>query len=201
MRVLIVDPHPVCRQGLSAILNARFGPCRISCWDDLTPLGQGFGANPPDLTLIDGDLAERDEVAFAALVAAIRPRPLIVMNTVPDPAAARRAMATGARGFVPKTYSPDLIGAAIGVVAAGSAYFPGQGQQGETRAGVALTARQREVLEKLANGLSNLEIAHQLGISVGTVKLHLHRAFAAIGVKNRIQAALWVRRQRSANAA
>lgn len=197
MRVLIVDPHPVCRQGLSAILNDRFGPCQIICADDLASIPEGLGADPPDLAVIDGDVVGREGPAFEALIAAIRPRPLIVMNARPEPAVARRALAMGARGFIPKTYSPDLIAAAIGLVAAGSVYFPSEGEQARTGA-PGLTARQREVLERLADGLSNLEIAQQLGISVGTVKLHLHRAFAAIGVKNRIQAAMWVRQRQGA---
>lgn len=198
MKVLIVDPHPVCREGLSGIIGQKFGGCEFIFLDDCEDVATVLAEARPMLVLIDGDLAARARADMPQFVETVRPHPLIVMSPQPDAVGARWAHRIGVRGFIPKTYSSELVEAAIGVVVAGGRYMPSQIQidadpehpWGRSK----LTARQRDVLDRLADGLSNRDIAQELGITVGTVKLHLHNAFSAIGVKNRTQAAMWVRR-------
>jgi DNA-binding NarL/FixJ family response regulator len=198
MKVLIVDPHPVCREGLSKIIRAKVADCEFIYQEDCERLQSTIAKLRPELVVIDGDLVARARADMPMVVELSRPHPVIVMNPQADAVAARWAHHIGVRGFIPKTYSSELVDAAIGIVVAGGRYLPSHipldADAAHPWGHSKLTARQREVLDRLAVGLSNQDIAHELGITVGTVKLHLHNAFSAIGVKNRTQAAMWVRR-------
>lgn len=110
-----------------------------------------------------------------------------------DVALPRRAMALGAAAFVSKRESPERLLEAIEAVARGQMVFPFL----DLRALAAdplgtLSPRERELLEALGSGRTNAELAHQLGVSVNTVKFHLRNLFEKIGVRNRAQAVqLW----------
>ena len=97
------------------------------------------------------------------------------------------ALRAGAAGYIPKTSSPDMIIAALSVVIAGGVYIPPQvlAQIGQTPV---FTARQLEVLQLLAQGSSNRDIARILGIADNTAKQHTHAVFQALNVTSRSQA-------------
>ena len=126
--------------------------------------------------------------------------PVIIVSGNEDRAAIDRALSLGARGYVTKTTPSELTVAALRLVLTGGTYVPAtflapQAAPAEpagtaTLAAADLTPRQREVLELLARGCPNKEIAQRLGMAVGTVKIHMTAILRALDVKNRTQAVL-----------
>jgi two-component system, NarL family, nitrate/nitrite response regulator NarL len=127
--------------------------------------------------------------------------PLIVLSSSEDPIDVRRALASGALGYVPKSASPQTIVSALRLVLSGEIYVPplvllstldasgsGSGRGGGAAIGE-LTARQREVLVLLARGMQNKEIGEILGLADKTVKTHVTAIFRTLHVINRTQAA------------
>lgn len=137
--------------------------------------------------------------------------PVIVLSGSDDPAVMRSVLDLGALGFIPKAYSPEVMLSAIRLVMAGGVFVPAMMMQ----PGVSMTAdkpaadgdepsvealrkllteRQVEVLRLLSNGKPNKLIARDLGISEGTVKIHLAAIFRALNVRNRTEAVVASRR-------
>jgi DNA-binding NarL/FixJ family response regulator len=112
-----------------------------------------------------------------------------------------RAIRAGARGYVSKEVEPSALAAAIRAVAAGHVLLgpeiaaellrPGPADAAGSAIQPQLTAREREVLELIARGLSNREIARALTLSEKTVKTHVSNVLMKLGVSDRTQAALW----------
>jgi DNA-binding NarL/FixJ family response regulator len=106
------------------------------------------------------------------------------------------ALERGAAGYIPKTLSSDAMLKALELVISGESYLPAillkpdAGEAGESAAAgfSALTAREREVLELLTEGLSNRQIAERLAVQEVTVKAHLQPVYRKLGVANRTQA-------------
>ncbi len=123
---------------------------------------------------------------------------VVVISAHEDAELARRALAEGAAGFIPKSASRAVLQQALALVRAGGVYVPpltlsGGGRATEAArpalAGAgALTGREREVAELLTRGLTNREIGGVLGISTATVKVHVGRILSALDVSNRTEA-------------
>jgi len=144
--------------------------------------------------------------------------PLIVLSGYEDPAIMRSALERGVLGFIPKAYSPEVMLSAVRLVLAGGVYVPpmmlaalppgivagvapqagaealvrsgngGAGSQTLEHLRNVLTERQVEVLQLLSQGKPNKLIGRSLGISEGTVKIHLAAIFRALNVRNRTEA-------------
>jgi DNA-binding NarL/FixJ family response regulator len=140
--------------------------------------------------------------------------PVIVLSGYEDPAIMRSALERGVLGFIPKAYSPEVMLSAVRLVLAGGVYVPPMMltalppgivagvppmQNGDARSAGAssatlehlrsvLTERQVEVLQLLSQGKPNKLIGRSLGISEGTVKIHLAAIFRALNVRNRTEA-------------
>ena len=194
MRFLIVDDHSLLRDGLAALLR-QLGP-------DTEVLAAGDGAaalqiaeRETNLDAVILDLAMPDMDGPAALEAfgARRPDlPVIVLSASESAADVRRAMASGALGYVPKSASPQTLLAAIKMVLAGELYVPPLLLDDEESAARAsstkLTPRQIDVLACMCKGLSNKSAAAQLDMSEKTVKAHVTAILRALGATNRMQA-------------
>jgi DNA-binding NarL/FixJ family response regulator len=156
----------------------------VCCPDAGTP-----GAAP------EGLASEVREALRAAPGAAV-----VVLAPFPDAEAARACVRAGARGFVHQGMPPEQVARAVRVAAEGEELVLSRELlRGLVAAGrrvdlTALSERQREVVGLVAEGLSNAEIARELYLSESTVKQHLRRAFRALGVKNRREAAAALRR-------
>ncbi len=128
-------------------------------------------------------------------------RVIVVLTAFADRDRVLAAIDAGVSGYLLKDDDPADLIAGIRSAAEGDSPFSPKvaGVLIEARsarqAEEGLTARERDVLVLVAEGLSNKEIATQLGITEGTVKAHLGRVFRRIGVRQRTQAALWVQRQ------
>ncbi|HEY2670390.1 MAG TPA: response regulator transcription factor [Rugosimonospora sp.] len=197
IRVLVVDDHPVVRQGLRTFLDLQ---------DDITVVGEAAdGAGcvaaadelDPDVVLLDLRMPGSDGVdALRGLRERGRRARVLVITSFPEPAAVLPAVRAGAAGYVYKDVDPPALAAAIRAVHAGHvllhpevARLLAAGQ--ERPGGARLTARERDVLAEIARGRSNREIARGLGVSEKTVKTHVSAVLAKLGVQDRTQAALY----------
>jgi DNA-binding NarL/FixJ family response regulator len=136
--------------------------------------------------------------------------PVIVISGSEDPALMRALLVLGVQGFIPKAYSPDVMLSAVRLVLSGGVYVPpmllleGSAPAAtvrvepvaslEERLHKLLTERQLDVLRSLSQGKPNKVIARDLGISEGTVKIHLAAIFRALNVRNRVEAVIASRR-------
>jgi two-component system, NarL family, nitrate/nitrite response regulator NarL len=202
MKLLIVDDHPVVRDGLAALLR-QLGPEVTVLLAEGGSQGLDLANGHPDLDLVVLDLAMPGSDGFAMLreFGRLQPQlPVIVVSSSEDPRDVRRALASGALGYIPKSAPPRTILAAVQFVLAGNVYVPtllaqSPGMQDEAaddsgrRSTVSLTVRQSDVLRLLREGRSNKEIGRKLGLSEKTVKVHVTALFKALNVANRIQAA------------
>jgi two-component system nitrate/nitrite response regulator NarL len=203
MKLLIVDDHPVVRDGLAALLR-QLGPDVSVLLAEGGSQGLDLANGHPDLDLVVLDLAMPGSDGFAMLreFGRLQPQlPVVVVSSSEDPRDVRRALASGALGYIPKSAPPRTILAAVQFVLAGNVYVPtllaqspGSMQDEAAddsgrRSAVSLTVRQSDVLRLLREGRSNKEIGRKLGLSEKTVKVHVTALFKALNVANRIQAA------------
>jgi DNA-binding NarL/FixJ family response regulator len=205
-RVLIVDDHPVFRDGLAGLLATL---PRVEVTGTAGTAEQALAAirdTAPDVVLMDINLPGASGVEATRRAAQIAPATaVLVITMVDDDDTVFAALAAGARGYVLKGASAGEIAAALRTVAAGGAVF-GAGVASRLLArtprrlsGPAspgpddLTTREREVLDLLAEGASNQQIARSLGISLKTVQNHVSRILDKLQAADRTQAALRAR--------
>ncbi len=196
--VLIVDDHPVVRQGLRVLLEVQDG-IQVAGEAGDGPTALKLAAeHDPDVILLDLKLPGMDGLAvLTELSARDTTSKVLVLTSVTDPVAAGRAMREGAAGVLYKDVDPDALVRAIRAVHDGHLLLaPGAAgtllRSATWSPGLdALTAREREVLAELAKGRSNREIARALNVSEKTVKAHVSSVLAKLGVQDRTQAALF----------
>lgn len=208
IRVVIVDDHPVLRSGLAQLLGEA---------DDILVVGEAAdGAEAlvvvrevnPDVVLMDLQMAGVDGVTATRMIAEEGlAAEVLVLTSFSDAERILAALDAGAVGYLLKDADPDEVLEGIRAVMRGeSPLHPKAARQliGGIRGGSRLTPtggaanllteRETEVLELVREGLSNKQIARRLGIAERTVKAHLTSVFAAIGVLDRTQAAIWAER-------
>lgn len=208
VRILIVDDHQLAREGLKAVLSD----------DGLEVVGEAASGEEavalvtrlvPDVVLMDVRLGPGiDGLEATRRIAALGLPSRVIMLSLHDmPAYVREALAAGAAGYVLKDASISELRSAVSQVMAGQSVIPLGLINAALRASdrevrpadalAALTTREREVLGHVAEGLTNKEIARQLGVSPATVKAHVERIIAKLGVADRTQAAVLVARAQS----
>lgn len=202
MKLLIVDDHPVLREGLAALLR-QTGPDTSIVQAESAPMALGLLDQHPDLDIVVLDLMMPGMGGMAAITEFGRKRPdlpVIVLSSSEDPHEARRALSLGALGYVPKSAGQHTLLSAIGLVMKGEVYIPplilsestrrpGFHPAGGRGGSSALTGRQLEILRRLSDGQPNKTIAYELHLSEKTVKAHITAIFKALNVVNRMQAA------------
>jgi DNA-binding NarL/FixJ family response regulator len=190
--VLVCDDHPVVRAGIVGLLSAE---------PDLAVVGEaGDGEEAvrlaarlaPDVVLMDLRMPRVEGPAATARI--VRDRPsvaVVVLTTYETDADILRAVEAGARGYLLKDTPAEDIAAAVRAAARGETVLaPAVAARlvSRVRAPVALTGREIEVLEGVARGWSNAQIARRLIIGEATVKTHLLRVFQKLGVTDRTRA-------------
>ena len=157
---------------------------------------------PFDLILLGlampGGVMYGDYRGVAALDAICPEASIVVLSASEDPADIDRALMQGARGYVLKSARAEVLHHVLSLVMVGEIYVPpivmaqrlGRAHDAQAAAAFAkLTPRERDVLERLIDGLSNKAIAQALSIGEGTVKVHLKAVLRKLDVANRTQAA------------
>jgi DNA-binding NarL/FixJ family response regulator len=201
VRALVVDDHPVFRDGLAALLGSLDDVEVAAVAEDAEAALTMVAEQPVDVVLMDLNLPGLSGVeATARLTALPSPPAVLVVTMVDDDDTVVAALRAGARGYVLKGATGEEIAAAVRTVAAGGAVFgagvaaqvltltsPAAGRAAPTDG---LTDREREVLALIAEGASNAQIARGLGLSVKTVQNYVSRILDKLQLSDRTQAAL-----------
>jgi len=207
LTVLIVDDHPVVREGLRALINAR----------DIAVVGETATAQEaleqvrrlhPDVVLMDIRLPDMDGLSATEAIKKEDERTSVIIVTSYDSREyLDRALEAGASGFLLKGMPPEAFVEAIRTVRAGGSIIDanllmqlvrerrlataaGQTSGEAWHALDSLTEQERQVLRLIARGLTNKEIAQRMHYSVSTVKNIVHRIIEKLGVADRTQAAV-----------
>jgi DNA-binding NarL/FixJ family response regulator len=204
MRILIGDDHVLFREGLRRLLEQLREDTNFteaSNFDELLVLSKEGG----QYDLILTDLRMPGWPGFSGITMLHENQPdakVVVVSASEAHSDVRAALENGASGYIPKSSSVKIMLSALDLIFSGGAYVPPtvlrEGADAEARSlpptdpqlEQLLTHRQREVLQRLREGKSNKQIAHELGLSEGTVKIHMTAIFKSLGVRNRTQAAM-----------
>jgi two-component system, NarL family, nitrate/nitrite response regulator NarL len=202
--IFLIDPNRLFREGLRRILtNASFAAVHeASSMEDALPL---IASLQPSLVLLD---ALQTRVALSASIGEIRtaaaPARIVVLSGAVAIDRLADALSAGVDGYLSKNMSADALQQSLRLVLLGEKVFPtdlaelltrrqivSEDDAGHAGRANGLSAREMEILHCLLNGAQNKQIANDLKISDGTVKVHLKAILKKIGVRNRTQAAIW----------
>jgi DNA-binding NarL/FixJ family response regulator len=202
IRIVVADDHQVVRTGLEQLAGT---------FDDVELVGVGTNgaeavdicaAERPDVALLDLEMPVTDGIEATRRIRDVSPATnVVVFTSFSDRERILRALDAGAIGYLLKDAEPDEIHRGLQAAARGESPLAPKAAAELLAARTAptpsgeLTDREREVLQLVANGLANKQIARRLGISEKTVKGHLTQVFQTIGVTDRTQAALWAARR------
>lgn len=203
MRILVIEDHALVREGLLLALKALeengeateiLGAQDAEAATALLEENSDF-----DLLLLDLMLPGTSGMAFLGVVRKRFPHvPVVVLSAMDDGDTVMKAIRQGAAGFVSKASSTDVLLDALREVLAGEIWLPPEYRELSTKRRRAktvaerfgLTKSQARVLELVAEGKTNRDIAKLLDVTEGTVKIHVSAIFKAMGVSNRSQALL-----------
>ncbi len=197
-RILIADDHEMVRVGLRVLVDDLFPGVEVveafSFESARTALSGTAGC---DLAMIDLNMPGMDGVAGVQALRQLHPDlRLVVVSGADSPEAMLGCLDAGANGFIEKAAPGRIVEQALALVLAGGTYVPQGAVSGNRVRGSAeaelgpgaaghLTPRQRDVLRLLSLGKSNKEIARDLDLSEGTVKVHMTAILKAMGARNR----------------
>ena len=198
IRVVIVDDHHMVREGLKTLL-ATAGDIQIvgEAVDGLEAMTV-CELSQPDVVLMDVVMPNLDGPAATGLIRERCPATQVVaLSTFVDKDLAQAMMDAGALGYLLKDANPEKLFSAIREARRGRGTVDGPihavlTRNGRDDRGVGwdLTPREREVLGLISEGLANKQIANRLGLSTGTVRLHVSNILVKLGASNRTEAAM-----------
>lgn len=209
IRVVVADDQPLVRAGLRTLLETEHDIEVVAVAEDGAAAVEQALALRPDMVCMDIRMPGRDGISATRELCGPEvadPIPVLVLTTFDIDDYVFGALEAGASGFLLKDAEPDAIVAAVRSVAAGHGTLDTsltrrvlrevvtrRRTQPVTaaRASEVLTTRELDILLHLAEGMSNEEIAQALVLEVSTVKSHLARMMPKLGVKSRLQAAVW----------
>lgn len=201
MKILMVDDHVMFLQGLKTLLCVLAPEHEVDTASKLADALELIRLSAYELVLLDWHLAEGEgSESIARLHEAGCTARIVVLSGENGRALIERSIELGAAGFIPKTYSSEMMLAALAHVLAGRIYLPALSAEAARTMPVdprwaQLTPRQRDIFRAAARGWPNKIIARELGIAEATVKTHLTAVFGVLGVRNRTEAAIQASRQ------
>lgn len=208
-QIIIADDHPLFRAAVAQAVRQAVGTVDLVEADSIDSLQKALD-NDSDVDLILLDLNMPGAHGFSGL-AFLRGQypaiPVVIVSGTEDIPVMRKAMVSGAAGFIPKSSSLETITHAIRSVLGGDLFWPSgvdaSGEpvpisEAESRLGT-LTPQQFRVLGMLSEGLLNKQIAFELNVSEATVKAHMTALFKKLGVRSRTQAVIAVKEMEQAS--
>jgi DNA-binding NarL/FixJ family response regulator len=200
IRVVVADDHALVLQGLRSLLALEEDIRVVATATDGERLLEAVTRFQPDVVVCDVQMPYMDGLTCLAEIRRTRPETrVLLMTAFTDGETLQAAVSAGADGLVLKSDSPEQTVLAIRQVMAGQLVFPvavrrwlfGVPPAKDAVAGPGLSERELEVLELVAEGLTNAEITRRLHISLNTVKFHLQNIFQRLNVTNRTEASRW----------
>ena len=186
MHILLADDHPLFAEALRRLIKRSMPASSLTTARDLEGAHRALSsAERFDLIILDLQMPDVEGFDGVERTVTLFPTiPLVVISGAATAANVARAIQLGARGFFPKTMSPNVLAAALQVVAAGGTYVPADYAQAQIRMteSPGLTPREREILTLLVSGQSNKEIARTLDLQEITVKFHVRNIFRKLNV-------------------
>jgi two-component system response regulator DesR len=188
--ILIADDETLIRTALAALLNLEGDlsvAAQATSGDEAVAMAR---QHQPDVALLDLQMPGLDGIAVAETLRQTLPGcGSIIITSHGRPGHLKRALAAGARGFLPKTVSADVLSTAIRAIHAGGRYIDADLAAEAISAGNSpLTPREADVLELAADALPVNDIARRVSLSPGTVRNYLSSATAKLGAINRHEA-------------
>ena len=204
MRVFLIDDHALFRGGLQELLQ-RLGVDVVGAEGDCSKGIQGVASVKPDVVLLDMRMPDMNGTEVLTVLRKHYPAmPISMLTTSREEADVIEALQNGAQGYLLKDMEPDELIDALQQIVRGNTVVAkeltsvlakavqGESHRSSTQASSIdeLTPREREILCHLADGQSNKVIARNLGISDGTVKLHVKAILRKLEVHSRVEAAV-----------
>lgn len=198
MNVLIVDDHPLYREGVKALLFGLDPATVVMGVSRVSEAAGAVGSQRIDLVLLDMNLPGTSRLeALSEVKALFEGASVVAVSGEEDPTLVLATIDAGASGFIPKSTDPAITIQALRLVLAHGVYLPPMAlrhaaQRASPTAAPqgmpSLSDKQRAVLQRLLQGKANKVIARELDIAEGTVKAHLWAVYQTLGVNSRSQA-------------
>ncbi|MEY2426565.1 MAG: two-component system, NarL family, nitrate/nitrite response regulator NarL [Actinomycetota bacterium] len=196
LRVIVADDHPLMLTGVTVRLSVEHDIDVVATATSCAELVAAVSSHTPDVVVADVTMGDGSVLdCLAALAEASPSSRVLLLSATDDPGAVSTALHRGAAGFLSKETDSDLLAnhvrdtaAGITVLDARSAAAVAAQLREPVNADQALSARELEVLHLVADGMSNPEIGKALFVAASTVKTHLERAYAKLGVSDRAAA-------------
>ncbi len=188
IRVFSVDDHPLLREGIAAIINNEPDMIMVAQASTGREAVQQFRAQRPDVTLMDLRLPDISGIdAVIAIRAEFADARIVMLTTFEGDVEIQRALAAGARGYILKNMRPKDLIEVVRQVHAGKKRIPQEiaAQLAEHVSDETLTEREIDVLQHVAGGNRNRDIAERLFISEETVKVHVKHIMEKLGASDR----------------
>lgn len=210
IRVALIDDHGLCRKGLAELLWHRAGIKVVGATGDPEEAQEILSKHQPDLAIMDLRMPEMPGLALMKkLREAGVQTPVVILTMCDSQEDLAGALRAGARGYLLKDMDPDDVVDSVRravkgelVVAPAMAgklsLLLGASEAPEKPASRSLTDREREILDHIAQGMSNKSIAKALDISHDTVKLHVRHILAKLNVSSRVEAAVYAVERKAA---
>ena len=209
IRILIIDDNRLLREGLKAMINAQRGMRVTATIGSGNNIVVSVRAKKPNVILFDMSLKNLGDLSVVGLLSKDHFESRIIgMGLIPTQSDVVEFVKAGASGFILKDATVKEFVRTIRDVAQGSKVLPPpltgslfahvveqatRGGKGQVARAVRITKREREVLASIADGLSNKEIAVRLGVTVYTVKSHIHNIMEKLALHSRLQIAKYTR--------
>lgn len=204
MKILIADDHALFRDGLSMQLEKLQSDSVVFQAGSFSQALKILADEKKlDLIIVDLDMPDMDwEAGLAAIRQNSGGARYVIISASENPRDIRKSLEGGASGYIPKRTDPKILAGALQLVLDGGIYLPpsvlepnpalsGSEKKSATisvSGGKNLTPRQLQVLGFVAQGMSNKQIAYEIGVSEATVKLHINALLRSVGATNRTQA-------------
>ena len=197
MRVLIADDHPLYREAVARQIMRLLPDATVEEAASMEEASALADAARPGLLVFDYYMPGMSPAAVTQLTEKFPDVPILVLSGGASSSEVQAVLQAGARGFLPKTATPEQFTHTIHLLLAGGTSVPpevllssGCVPEGAPAWLTALTPRETDVLRATARGLSNKEIARELELAEVTIKLHLSAIFRKMGVRSRTEAAM-----------